>query len=38
LANLNTDAIRDFQAIAFSGVLPHLELPEVMIGLLQRYL
>jgi pimeloyl-ACP methyl ester carboxylesterase len=37
LANLNTDAIRDFQAIAFSGVLPHLELPEVMIGLLQRY-
>lgn len=37
LANLNTDAIRDFQAIASSGVLPHLELPEVMIGLLQRY-
>jgi pimeloyl-ACP methyl ester carboxylesterase len=38
LANLNTSAIRDFQAIAFSGVLPHLELPEVMIGLLQRYI
>ncbi len=38
LANLNTSAIRDFQAIALSGVLPHLELPEVMIGLLQRYL
>ena len=38
LANLNTSAIRDFQAIALSGVLPHLELPEVIIGLLQRYL
>lgn len=38
LANLNPNAIRDFQAIAFTGILPHLELPEVMIAWLQRYL
>ncbi len=38
LANLNETAIRDFQAIANTGVLPHLETPEVFIGLLQRYL
>ncbi|MBD2439508.1 alpha/beta fold hydrolase [Nostoc sp. FACHB-110] len=38
LANLNTDAIKEFYAIADAGVLPHLELPEVMIGLLQHHL
>jgi pimeloyl-ACP methyl ester carboxylesterase len=38
LANSNTRAIRDFYAIADAGVLPHLEVPEVVIGLLRRYL
>ncbi|WP_017651684.1 alpha/beta fold hydrolase [Fortiea contorta] len=38
LANLNIPAIRDFYAIANAGVIPHLELPEVVIGLLQQYL
>ncbi len=38
LANLNTSVIQDFYAIADAGVLPHLEIPEVFIGLLQRYL
>ncbi|MBE9033890.1 alpha/beta fold hydrolase [aff. Roholtiella sp. LEGE 12411] len=38
LANLNTSAIRDFYAIADAGILPHLEIPEVVVGLLQRYL
>jgi pimeloyl-ACP methyl ester carboxylesterase len=37
LASLNIAAIRDFYAIAQTGVLPHLETPEVLIGLLQRY-
>ncbi|RCJ25632.1 alpha/beta hydrolase [Nostoc minutum NIES-26] len=38
LANLNIDAIQKFYAIADAGVLPHLEIPEIVIGLLQRYL
>ncbi|MBD6620308.1 alpha/beta hydrolase [Komarekiella sp. 'clone 1'] len=38
LANLNTSAVQDFYAIADAGILPHLEIPEVVIGLLQRYL
>jgi pimeloyl-ACP methyl ester carboxylesterase len=38
LANSNIRAIRDFYAIANAGVLAHLEVPEVMIGLLRRYL
>ncbi|MEH1892270.1 MAG: alpha/beta hydrolase [Nostoc sp.] len=38
LANLNVSAIQDFYAIADAGILPHLEIPEVLIGLLQRYL
>lgn len=37
LAQLNPEAIRGFEAIAAVGVLPHLEAPEVVIGLLQRY-
>ncbi|MDM9379728.1 alpha/beta hydrolase [Chlorogloeopsis sp. ULAP01] len=38
LAKLNPTVIRDFHAIADTGVLPHLEMPEAVIGLLQRYL
>ncbi len=38
LANLNPRAIQDFYAIADAGILPHLEIPEVVIGLLQRHL
>ncbi len=38
LAQLNPGAVRGFEAIAQAGVLPHLELPEVVIGFLQRYL
>ncbi|MBD2612404.1 MAG: alpha/beta fold hydrolase [Nostoc sp. ZfuVER08] len=38
LANLNTNTIKKFEAIADAGVLPHLEVPEIVIGLLQRYL
>ena len=38
LAQLNPQAIRAFELIAGVGVLPHLEMPEVVIGLLQRYL
>ena len=37
LANLNTTAIEDFWAIADTGILPHLETPAVVIGLLQPY-
>lgn len=38
LAKLNPGAIRDFYAIANTGILPHLETPEIVIGLLQKYL
>lgn len=38
LAALNPKAIEVFQPIPEAGVLPHLEQPEVVIGLLQRYL
>lgn len=38
LANLNIGAIRDFYAIANTGILPHLETPEIVIGLLRKYL
>ncbi len=38
LAELNTKAVQTFEAIAGVGVLPHLEMPEVVIGLLERYL
>ncbi|ALF53296.1 alpha/beta hydrolase [Nostoc piscinale CENA21] len=38
LANLNPNAVSKFYAIADAGVLPHLELPEVIIGLLQQHL
>jgi len=36
LAQLN-QAVRAFDPIAGVGVLPHLEMPEVVIGLLQQY-
>jgi pimeloyl-ACP methyl ester carboxylesterase len=38
LASLNKNAVRDFVGIASTGILPHLEIPEVFIGLLQGYL
>lgn len=38
LAGLNPQAIRAIEAIADAGVLPHLETPEIVIGLLYRYL
>ncbi|AFY42952.1 alpha/beta fold hydrolase [Nostoc sp. PCC 7107] len=38
LANLNLNAVEKFYAIADAGVLPHLELPEIIIGLLQQHL
>lgn len=38
LAALNPEAVRSFEAIAETGVWPHLELPAVMIGLLERSL
>jgi pimeloyl-ACP methyl ester carboxylesterase len=38
LAALNPEIIRGFEVIPETGVLPHLEQPEVMIGLLQKYL
>ncbi|OUL35837.1 alpha/beta hydrolase [Nostoc sp. T09] len=38
LANLNPRVIQDFYAIANTGILPHLEMPEVVIALLQKYL
>lgn len=38
LAQLNSNAIQDFQLIKNAGILPHLETPEILIGLLQSYL
>lgn len=38
LASLNKGAIRDFKAIADTGILPHLEIPGVFVGLLYKYL
>lgn len=38
LAGLNPTVIRGFEVIPGTGVLPHLEQPEVVIGLLQRNL
>ncbi|MGB7439706.1 MAG: alpha/beta hydrolase [Coleofasciculaceae cyanobacterium] len=38
LASLNPEAIKGFEAIADTGILPHLELPAVTIGLVERYL
>jgi pimeloyl-ACP methyl ester carboxylesterase len=37
LARLNLQAVRGFEVIAETGVLPHLEQPAVVIGLLERY-
>jgi pimeloyl-ACP methyl ester carboxylesterase len=38
LARLNQEAVKGFEVIADTGVLPHLEQPAVMIGLLERYM
>ena len=38
LAKLNPQAVQAFEAIANAGVLPHLEMPEVVIGLLYKML
>jgi pimeloyl-ACP methyl ester carboxylesterase len=38
LASLNLKAVLGFEAIADTGVLPHLEQPAVVIGFLRRYL
>lgn len=38
LAALNPEMMRGFEVIPETGILPHLEQPEVMIGLLQKYL
>ncbi len=38
LARLNLQAVRGFEVIAETGVLPHLEQPAVVIGLLERYM
>jgi pimeloyl-ACP methyl ester carboxylesterase len=38
LASLNKSAVRDFIAIVNTGILPHLEMPEIVIGLLHQYL
>jgi len=38
LAKLNPQAVKAFHTLPEVGVLPHLELPGVVIGLLQRYL
>lgn len=38
LADLNRNAVRDFCIIPDTGVLPHLEIPEITIGLLQQHL
>lgn len=38
LAQLNPQAVRAFETIPDTGVLPHLELPAVFLGVLQRYL
>ena len=38
LPRLNPEAVKDFQVIADTGILPHLEQPAVVIGLLERYM
>ncbi len=38
LAGLNPEAVKGFEVITDTGVLPHLEQPAVVIGLLERYM
>ncbi|MEA5597241.1 alpha/beta hydrolase [Rivularia sp. UHCC 0363] len=38
LADLNKNAIRDFYGIPDTGILPHLETPEIVTGLINRHL
>jgi len=37
LANLNPGAIKGFHEIPDTGILPHLEIPAVVMGILQKY-
>ncbi|MTJ46498.1 alpha/beta fold hydrolase [Dolichospermum sp. UHCC 0259] len=37
LANLNPETIQGFHEIPDTGILPHLEIPAVVIGILQKY-
>jgi pimeloyl-ACP methyl ester carboxylesterase len=38
LARLNSQAVRGFEVIENTGILPHLEQPALFIGLLERYM
>jgi len=38
LASLNPRAIIGFHEIPDTGILPHLEIPAVVIGILQKYI
>jgi pimeloyl-ACP methyl ester carboxylesterase len=38
LANLNPGAIKGFHEIPDTGILPHLEIPAVVMGILQKYI
>ncbi|MDJ0736045.1 MAG: alpha/beta hydrolase [Nostocaceae cyanobacterium] len=38
LAKINPDTVKNLHIIPETGILPHLEMPEVVIDLLQRYL
>lgn len=38
LARLNPESVRGFEVIADTGILPHLEQPAVMIGLLEKWI
>ncbi len=38
IARLNPQAVKSFEVIADTGILPHLEQPAVFVGLLERYL
>jgi pimeloyl-ACP methyl ester carboxylesterase len=37
LASLNPDVIKGFHEIPDTGILPHLEIPAVVMGILQKY-
>lgn len=38
LASLNPEAVKAFHVISNAGVLPHLEVPEMLVGVVQPYL
>ncbi|MFM9160137.1 MAG: alpha/beta hydrolase, partial [Dolichospermum sp.] len=37
LASLNSAVIKGFQEIPDTGIIPHLEIPAVVMGILQKY-